>query len=95
MHHGCLARVQVGLHCENGIFGTLFALLPWEVAIAHSAHTERTRTSLAALATLAALAALTARICANCSCGQAHLPLVWQARLSLYGRPSLRRSGVE
>ena len=71
-------RVQVGLHCENGIFGAFFALLLWEVAIAHSAHTERTRTSLAALATLAALAALTARICANCS---------WQAHLPQYGRP--------
>ena len=77
MHHVCLARVQVGLHCENGIFGAFFALLLWEVAIAHSAHTEHTRTFLAALATLAtlaALAALTARICANCFCGRPTFP---------------------
>ena len=57
----CPARVQVGLHCENGIFGALFALLLWEV-------TTLTRHTLIALATL--------RAC-TCACvyhAAGHLP---------------------
>ena len=57
----CPVRVQVGLHCENGIFGALFALLLWEV-------TTLTRHTLIALATL--------RAC-TCACvyhAAGHLP---------------------